>query len=79
MKYIIKDWAGITMDWEGNPYSSHEKAWNVIDKHVRLELKQQGIDLAVANEIQDEYPELETVLDKIYTEYVGEYQILEQE
>lgn len=66
--YIIKDWAGNTMNWEGNPFDSWEEADDALFEHVtRLseeEMKESG------NE--------ECILDNLIEINMDEYQIIEQ-
>ena len=71
--YIIEDWAGNKMDW--GTFKTFDDASESIDEHVREELKGQGLDIDTS--LSNEYPELDNAIDKIVSEYRGEYYIIE--
>lgn len=71
MKYIIKDWAGITMNWEGNPFNSWDEACDALYSSV-TEL--------TTKELADgdtEYKDYD--FDELWEINLDEYQIVELE
>lgn len=72
-RFIVKDWAGNVMNW--GEYEDFDDAMVELDERVRMELRENGIDIEQTYDLQNEYPELEKALDKIVTEFSGEYWI----
>lgn len=69
MKYIIKDWAGNTMKWEGNEFESFEDAFDylcpVIDELTAEELQAGDTEYAGYDH------------DELFDINLGEFQIIE--
>jgi hypothetical protein len=76
-KYIVKDWAGNVMDW--GTFSSYDEAWDVIAQKVDDELLSDGIDVNKTYGLESDYKAFEDVLDKIRSDYLGEYGVYEDE
>ena len=73
--YVVKDWAGNTMNWESETYDSFDDAAEAIDRQIERELLENGIDVNKTYGLELEYPAFDDVLDKIKGEYAGEYWI----
>jgi hypothetical protein len=71
MKYIIKDWAGITMNWEGNPFEDLDQACDTLYSMV-TELTSD--ELARGDTEYKDYD-----FDDLWEINLGEFQIIEEE
>lgn len=69
--YIVKDWAGNTMEW--GTFNSFDEAWTKINEHVHMELLAEGVDTNKTYGLQSDYPAFEDVLETIISEYSSEY------
>ncbi len=72
--YVIKDWSGNVMK---DGYSSFDDAVAAIDEIVRKQLLEEGIDTSKTYGLENDYPAFEEILDKIVSEYAGEYHVEE--
>lgn len=70
---IIKDWAGNIMNW--GEFEDIESADTELDARVNEELAEMGLNLDLINSsgLDSEYSILEEAIDKIVTEFRGEY------
>jgi len=75
--FIIKDWAGNTMNW--GEFNDFEDASCELDARVNSQLLDCGIDYdkTYKSGLEGDYPALETLLDKIISDFRGEYEIEE--
>ena len=77
MKFTILDWAGNTMNW--GEFDSIDDADCELDARTNEEIYAMGLNLDLISScgLDSEYPILANAIDKIVTEFRGEYQIVE--
>lgn len=69
MTYIVKDWAGNTMNW--GEFDTEDDALVTINFHVMDELESEGLMLDEPNEDGNDFA------DSDFDEYCGKYEVSE--